>query len=327
VRLSRPRFYEVEGDDNRAAFATLHEVLTVTCRLLAPFAPFVSDWIHRELTGGESVHMAPYARPAAATAAHVDAELEAAMSAVRTLSTLGRAAREEAGIKVRQPLARMVCVVPHDVERGARALLPLLAAELNVKAIEFASSADALVTLEAKPNFRTLGKKFGKNTKLAAEAVTRLASAHLLAFERGEPLGITVGNETHLLDAEDVTIVRRAAGDLLVEEANGFVAAIDRTVTPELRREGIARELVSRVQKLRKDTRLQVSDRIVLAVWGDAEVEDAARERRQWIADEVLARELHVGRDGAAPPPENFDAVQAVELDGLAATIALTREH
>ncbi|MGI8401499.1 MAG: isoleucine--tRNA ligase, partial [Gemmatimonadaceae bacterium] len=108
VRQSRHRFYDIEESDNRAAFATLHEVLAVTCRLLAPFAPFVTDWVHRELTG-TSVHLAPYTRPVTGA---VDVDLERAMSHVRTLATLGRAAREEAGVKVRQPLGRLVCVVP-----------------------------------------------------------------------------------------------------------------------------------------------------------------------------------------------------------------------
>ncbi|MFL5578583.1 MAG: isoleucine--tRNA ligase [Gemmatimonadaceae bacterium] len=323
VRLSRPRFYDVDGDDNRAAFATLHEVLTVTCRLLAPFAPFVSDWIHRELTG-ESVHLAPYVRDRSRTAG--DEELEGAMMAVRTLATLGRAAREDAGIRVRQPLSRMVCVVPSGVERSVHDLLPLLRTELNVKDVEFASSADSLVTLEARPNFRSLGKKFGKDTKLAAEAVTRLTSQHLMAFERGEPLGISVGNEAHLLDAEDLTIVRRAAGELLVKEAGGYFAAIDRTITAELRREGIARELVSRVQRLRRESGLQVSDRIALHVWGSEEAEEAARALRAWIAGEVLALDVRVGA-GEGAGEGSYHATQAVDLDGLAATVALTKEQ
>src|SRR5690606_14936140 len=108
VRRSRDRVYDVAGEDNRAAFATLHEVLVVTSRLLAPFAPFLSDFIHRELTGA-SVHLAPYAR---ADAPAPDAALEAAMEELRELARLGRAAREEAGIKVRQPLGRLLCVVP-----------------------------------------------------------------------------------------------------------------------------------------------------------------------------------------------------------------------
>ena len=119
VRQSRKRFYDVDTADNRAAFATLHEVLVVVCRLLAPFAPFVTDWMHRELTG-ESVHLAPYVRDGGARASRRSA-LEAAMASVRTLATLGRAAREQAGINVRQPLSRMVCVAPeHRARRRSR---------------------------------------------------------------------------------------------------------------------------------------------------------------------------------------------------------------
>ena len=141
-------------------------------------------------------------------------------------------------------------------------LVGLLANELNVKEVSFLSSADALVTLEAKPNFRSLGKKFGKQTPLAAQAVTALTSEALLAFEKGEPLAISVGNDAKQLDADDLTIVRRASGKLVVKEAGGYFAAIDATVTPELRTEGLAREIVSRVQRMRKEAGFAVSDRI-----------------------------------------------------------------
>ena len=150
VRQSRKRFYDVDTADNRAAFATLHEVLVVVCRLLAPFAPFVTDWLHRELTG-ESVHLAPFVRDGGASS---DQALEAQMASIRTLATLGRAAREQAGINVRQPLSRLVCVAPRMSEASLAPLLPILASELNVKHVEVATSADALVTLEAKANFR-----------------------------------------------------------------------------------------------------------------------------------------------------------------------------
>jgi len=333
VRLSRARFYDVDGADNRAAFATLHEVLTVVCRLLAPFAPFVTDWMHRELTGA-SVHLAPYTRdelppggaggrgvPPAATPG-LDAALEAAMRDVRLLATLGRAAREEVGIKVRQPLSRLVCVVPKGRESSVMPLVPLLAAELNVKDVTFVSSADTLVTLQAKPNFRSLGKKFGKSTPTAAQAVAAFTSEHLRRFEAGEPLTVTVDGQTHTLDADDLTIVRQASGSLVVKGEGGYFAAVDPEVTPALRREGLARELVSRVQRLRRDAGLAVSDRVALWVWGASEIEAAVREFRDWIAEEVLAREIAVGD---AIPGEAY-ATQAVDLDGLAATVALTRE-
>jgi isoleucyl-tRNA synthetase len=316
VRLNRGRFYEVDGADNRAAFATLHEVLASVCRLLAPIAPFVTDWIHRELTG-ESVHLAPFRIERAEPA---DATLDAAMSAVRTLARLGRAAREDVGIKVRQPLARMVCVAPTVPETALAPLVPLLEAELNVKRVEFAASGDALVSLEAKPNFRSLGKKFGKRTPLAAQAITAFDTEALRAFEHGEPLVVSVDGDSHQLDREDVTIIRRASGALAVQEHGGFFAAIDATVTPELRREGQAREVISRVQRMRKEAGLAVSDRIVLSVFGDSELKAVIDEHRTWIADEVLATELVFG-----------DASQAtqgglsIDLDGFTAYVAITR--
>jgi isoleucyl-tRNA synthetase len=321
VRQSRKRFYDVDGADNRAAFATLHEVLTVVTRLLAPIAPFVTDWLHRELTG-TSVHLAPYVRPGVHPS---DAALERLMDAVRTLATLGRGAREQAGINVRQPLARMVCVAPGVPEARLRELLPVLAAELNIKSIDLATSADALVTLEAKPNFRALGKKFGKKTPLAAEAVSRFTSEHLRRFEQGEELVVTVDGETHGLELDDLTIIRRASGALVVQEEHGFFAAIEPAITPELRAEGVARELVSRVQRMRKEAGLAVSDRIHLWISGDALVVEAAGMHRTWIADEVLATELVIGSE----PPQTGKTLarQSADLDGIRADLALTKDE
>jgi isoleucyl-tRNA synthetase len=317
VRLNRHRFYDVDTSDNRAAFATLHEILTVTCRLLAPFAPFVSDWIHQELTGA-SVHVAPYVRPEPTP---VDAGLERAMADVRALATLGRAAREEAGIKVRQPLASVLCVVPtHAADDVLRGLVPLIASELNVKRVDFASSADDFVTLEAKPNFRTLGKKFAKETPEAAALVAALDSDRLTAFEHGETVTIATATQAHALALEDVTIVRRATGDLVVKYGDGYVAAIDPAVTPELRREGISRELVNRVQRLRKELGFAVSDRIVLTVAGETELTAAVAAHREWIAAEVLAPELH-----SVPLLDGTHPAYHLDLDGLAADVTLTR--
>jgi isoleucyl-tRNA synthetase len=316
VRLNRSRFYDIDSADNRAAFATLHEVLVSVCRLLAPICPFVTDWMHRELTG-ESVHLAPFRSERVEP---VEPTLDTAMEAIRTLSRLGRAAREDVGIKVRQPLARMVCVAPTVSEAALEALVPLLGAELNVKRVEFAASGDALVSLEAKPNFRSLGKKFGKRTQLAAQAITAFDTDALRSFEHGEPLVVSVDGESHQLEPEDVTIIRRASGALAVQEHGGFFAAIDATVTPELRREGQARELISRVQRMRKEAGLAVSDRIVLSVSGDSELKAVIDEHRAWIADEVLATELVFDSASA-----DMGGKQSMDLDGFTAYVAITR--
>lgn len=307
LRLSRSRFYDVTTDDQRAAFATLHEVLLVSARLLAPFTPFVADWVHRALTGGldagASVHLAEYVRSATAASSDVPSSddahaLRTAMDAVRRLVTLGRAAREDVGLGVRQPLGKLVAVVPLHEARATEqlhALTPLLAAELNVKSVQWATSGDALVTLEAKANFRALGKRFGKATPLAAQAVAALGSDALRAFERGEPVSIAVNGVDHPLEPDDLAILRRAAGAYAVQEEAGYVAALDATLTPELRAEGLAREVVSRVQRLRKEIGFEVSDRIALRLWGDAAVEAAVRTHAAYVSREVLARTLDVG--------------------------------
>jgi len=229
-------------------------------------------------------------------------------------------------VKVRQPLSEMVCVVPLSGQTGSRSqslleeLSPLLAAELNIKKIGFITSAASLVTLKARPNFRSLGKKFGKETPLAAEAVQALASDALREFEAGKPLYVSVGNESRQLSVEDLTIVRSASGDMVVKEEAGYFAALDPTVSRDLRLEGLARELVSRVQRLRKELGFAVSDRITLSVGGNDDIQEAVKAFQKWIADEVLARKLTVG--------ERIDgkyATHPFDLDGQNVEVALER--
>ncbi len=325
VRLSRSRFYDVSSDDNRAAFATLHEVLTVTARLLAPFTPFISDWLHRALTG-TSVHLASFVREQAV----IDDALEADMAAIRTLAGLGHAARDVADVRVRQPLPSLQCVVPGDAT-SVSALAPLLAGELNVKDVQFVMSTDALVTLEARPNFRVLGKKFGGATPQVAAAVSALDDALLRELAAGRDVSVTVLDESRLITPADVTIVRRAAGAAVVQEDGGFGVALDPTITPALRAEGMSREIVSRVQRLRREAGLAVSDRIVLAVSGDDEVIAVARTYDAHIANEVLATQVVVGLDAGSPFHEGtadhlWSARQDGDVDGRAVRIALRKD-
>jgi isoleucyl-tRNA synthetase len=177
------------------------------------------------------------------------------------------------------------------------------------------------VTLEAKPNFRSLGKKFGKSTPLAAQAVTAFTSDELRAFEHGQPLAVSVGNESHMLDADDLVIVRRATGALTVKEEDGRFAAIDPTVTPELRREGMARELVSQLQRLRRDLGFSVSDRLRLRIDAPEDARAAITEYNDWVANEILAREITFGALQVGQ-----QAGHEVDLDGSHVRIAITRE-
>lgn len=326
VRLSRARFYDVDTPDNRAAFATLHEVLAVTCRLLAPFAPFVSDAVHRALTG-ESVHLASYRR---SEGTWTDDRLESAMTDIRVLAGLGRAARERADINVRQPLPLVQCVVPGDPS-GAEALGALLASELNVKRVEFVTSTDALVALEAKANFRTLGKKFGKNTPQVAAAVVGMDIERLRILAGGTSVTIEVDGQACLIAADDVAIIRRASGAAVVEEDAGYGVALDPTISTELRQEGLAREVISRIQRLRKEARLDVSDRITVAVAGEDDVAAAVAVHRERIGEEVLALQLLVGNEEGSPFNGNgsgtpWTAMQEVDVEGRPIRLALRKE-
>jgi isoleucyl-tRNA synthetase len=318
VRRSRDRFWgSTDRDDTRAAFATLYEALVAVSRLMAPVVPFLSDWLHRALCG-TSAHLSDF--PAAGPD-RLDLELEGGMEAVRVLSTLGRAAREAVSIRVRQPLGTVYAVIPAGIHAGEE-LLAILRDELNVKRVEFMDRAEELVTFSARPNFKVIGAKFGKATPKVGEAIRALPSDALAAFRGGAPLTVEAAGETWTLDGSEFDVVQGARGDFAVQSEGGYTLALDPTLTPELRGEGIAREVVNRVQKLRKDSGLEVSDRIRLGVWGGAELVAAAEAFRELICAETLAVELSTGPEART---EGYEAVREVELDAITATIALVR--
>lgn len=309
VRLNRARFWAPDHEADPGAVATLQEVLGAVAVLLAPAAPFVSDWLHRAVHGS-SVHLAQFPLDQG----RLDPQRDLAMDAVRRLASLGRAARESATLKVRQPLARIKVAVPATV-RGPDfdALLPLLAGETNVKAIDIVSSDEDLVRLRGKANFRTLGKRYGAEVKRVVAHVATLDREALQLLERGE----TVTGAFTLLP-EDVVVERDVVTDWPVASEGPYVVALDPTVTPELAREGAARELVSRIQRLRKDAGYDVSARITVGVNGDAAIMAAAREHEDYIAGETLAREFVVGSVVAGADRED-----TVVIDGQTAVLAV----
>ncbi|MEO8450952.1 MAG: isoleucine--tRNA ligase [Gemmatimonadota bacterium] len=316
VRLSRARFWAPDREADPAAVATLREALVTVARLLAPAAPFASDWLHHALTG-ESVHLALFPVPGRPR----DEALEAAMAAVRRLASLGRSAREAGNLRVRQTLGALRVSVPAGIDGPRfRELLPLLAQEVNVKAVEVMSSDAELVELKAKANFRSLGKRFGKRTPEVAGAVQGLTPDRLRELEAGRTVSVLLSEESFEIGPDDVMVERQVKTDWLVQSSGAFVAAVDPTLTDELRSDGLAREIVSRVQRLRKDAGYEYSARIVLAIAGPPEVLDAVRRHQQMIEHETLAKEVVFGTlNGRA------DAADTVELDGHTVTIAVTR--
>lgn len=320
VRRSRDRFWgSADTRDTRAAFATLHRSLVDVSRLAAPFAPFLSDWLHRSLTGGESAHLSrlPGLDPALR-----DPALERGMESVRTLANLGRAARERVRIRVRQPLGVLRAVVPNPDE-VTEELLEILRDELNVHRVEFMGRAEELVTFQAKPNFKAIGARFGSRTQEVAKAIRSFSSAELAKFHAGGSLSVTLDGQELPLDRGDLELIQEARGDLVVEASGGYTVALDPTITPKLRAEGLAREVVNRVQRLRKESGLEVSDRIRLRVQGDTELAAALEPHRSFIASETLAVELVIATDGEVR--HEYEAAQAVDLDGVPGHISLSR--
>jgi isoleucyl-tRNA synthetase len=316
VRTNRERFWAPDREADTAAVATLRECLEGVSRLLAPAAPFVSDWIHREVASG-SVHLSAWPR----VSAQRDLALEAAMAAVRRLASLARAARETGKLRVRQPLARMAVAVPQGVRGPAfDRLLGLLKDEVNVNEIQVAESDASLVRLKGKANFRALGKRYGKETPAAAAAVGRLSADQLRTLEAGGEVALDVDGRQYVYLSEDVVVGREVATDWLVASDGPYVAALDPALDGALRAEGLAREVVHHVQQVRRKAGFDFTDRIELGLSGAAAVVEAARAHQSFIQAETLARRLALGGEVTGA-----DAIQQVEIEGQQVTISVRR--
>ncbi|HEY8640791.1 MAG TPA: DUF5915 domain-containing protein, partial [Solirubrobacterales bacterium] len=264
------------------------------------------DEIYCKLVGGDagefgdapdSVHLCDFPEPDPTL---VDAQLEAGMEAVRRTVELGRAGRAQAKVKVRQPLRRAV-IVATEAERGAiEAQADLVKAELNVKELDFVGEQSELVTYRVRPDYRALGPRFGKLMPQVAAAVEALDAAHVAAaVEEGREVGINVDGKDHSLSAEEISLVMEPLEGYQVEAEAGHAVALQLELDEELRREGLAREIVHAIQNARKESGLDVSDRIELRLGGDPELLEAAREHEAYVAGETLATEVHY--DGAGP--------------------------
>jgi isoleucyl-tRNA synthetase len=318
VRLSRRRFW----DGDRAAFATLRHCLLEIAALLAPFTPFLADEIHLNLAGGEaenlgelpdSVHLRDFPQPDPTLA---DPALEAAMEAVRLTVELGRAARAQAKAKMRQPLRRAV-IVANDAEREAiSARADLVKAELNVKELDFVTEEAELVSYAVKPNYRSLGPRFGKRMPQVAAAVEALDPVHVAAvMADGGQVGIDIDGDEHTIGEDEVTLALQPLDGYEVEAEAGHAVALQLELDDELRREGLAREIVHAIQNARKEAGLEITDRIELSLDGDPDLIEAAKEHQPYIAGEVLATSVA------------YDANNGIvaKLDGLELHIAVTR--
>jgi isoleucyl-tRNA synthetase len=305
VRLSRRRFW----DGDRAAFATLRHCLLETVAMLAPFVPFLADEIHRNLAGPDaepSVHLRDFPEVDEALA---DPVLEQGMEAVRLTVELGRAARAQAKAKVRQPLRRAV-IVANDAERAAiEARADLVTAELNVKELDFVTDESELVSYSAKPNYRALGPRFGKKMPQVAAAVEALDAAHVASvLAEGGEIGISIEGTDHTLGTDDITLALEPLEGYEVEAEAGHAVALQLELDDDLRREGLAREIVHAVQNARKAAGLEITDRISLTLTGDPDLLAAAQAHQDYLANEVLATSVSFdGSNGTAATIDGRD--------------------
>jgi isoleucyl-tRNA synthetase len=322
VRRSRRRFWksgEESDEDAGAAFLTLHESLSTVAKLLAPFTPFVADEIYANLDGAEpSVHLCSFPE---ANEALVDRELEFDMAVARRTVELGRAARSQAKIKVRQPL-REAAVVANERERAAIARLEdQVLDELNVKGISYVGEAEELAQYEVKPNYRALGPRFGSRMREATAAVEALdPSAVAAALDRGEAVHVNVGGREEALGGEDLSLVMLPREGYQLERQANHAVALKLDLDDELLEEGAAREVVHAVQNARKGAGLQVEDRIELGLSGDDRLLEVVRQHADYVAGETLASRLDL--DGAVVGAAH---VETTRIDGSELAIALKR--
>jgi isoleucyl-tRNA synthetase len=313
VRRSRRRFWDGEP----GAFATLNECLVTVAKLLAPLTPFMADEIYDNLDGSEpSVHLCDF--PAAGGR---DEELEWQMQVARDAVELGRAARAHGKLKVRQPLAEAVIVAGEKERQAIERFEEIVGEELNVKKIRFVEEAEELGRWELKPNYRSLGPRFGKRMPQVAAAVAALDSAHVADVLRdGGSVGLSVDGEEHALGHDDLQMVLQPLEGYQVERAGTHAVALNLELTDELRREGLAREVVHAVQAARKSAGLNVEDRISLRLGGDGDLIDAVRAHESYVSAETLATSLETdGADGESVSIEGRELSISVEKRPAAA--------
>ena len=299
VRLSRRRYWKGDYEQDKiSAYQTLYTCLETVAKLGAPIAPFYMDRLYKDLTKAtqkedfESVHLAAFP---VQDESFIDKSLERKMEMAQIISSLVLSLRKKEMIKVRQPLQRvMVPVLDPSVKEQILAVADLIKSEVNVKEIEMIDDASGILVKNIKPNFRTLGPKFGKDMKHVVSAVNKLEPADITAIERDGEINIEVNGKMTTLQLDDVEITSQDIEGWLVASNAGLTVALDVTLNDELKKEGIARELVNRIQNLRKDSGFEVTDKIDIKIKKDGVVESAVQDNLEYIKNETLTANLEL---------------------------------
>jgi isoleucyl-tRNA synthetase len=297
VRLCRRRFWKGEyAQDKIAAYQTLYTCLVTVSKLSAPIAPFFMDKLYKDLTQAtsseksNSVHLALFP---VSVENFVDKSLESKMLKAQTISSLVLSLRKKEMIKVRQPLQKVMIPVLDNVFRAeVEAISDLIKAEVNVKEIELLDDASGVLVKQIKPNFKTLGPRFGKDMGLISKEIQNLNQEQINQLDRENSLEISILGKSITLTSDDVEITSQDIPGWLVANANGITVALDITISDDLRKEGIARELVNRIQNIRKDSGFEVTDKIVVKMLKNPQIEEAVAVNSEYIKSETLTETL-----------------------------------
>ena len=299
IRRARRRFWAEElTEDKKSVYATTYEILVGVAQLMAPFAPFISDEIYTDLTGAESVHLSFFPK---SDADLIDEKVEERMDLVRDMVALGRGIREKERIKVRQPLNEIL--VDGKYEALIEDLVPLIMEELNVRDVKFEKQLDKYMNYSLKPNFKVAGPVLGKNIKAFGAALAAADAAAVVSeLEAGGKYVLKVGDDDMKIEKDFVDIRIDAKEGFAVAMENNLFVILDTNLDADLVDEGFARELISKVQQLRKQKGLEMMDNISITIAADDEISAAVKKHKDYIMKETLALELN---EGAAP--EEFD--------------------
>ncbi len=297
VRLCRRRFWKGSYEQDKiSAYQTLYTCMLTVAKLSAPVAPFFMDRLYKDLTqatnkeGFESVHLADFPRY---EVSFVDKSLERKMENAQTISSLVLSLRAKEKIKVRQPLQKIIIpVLDALMKEEVAAVSDLIKHEVNVKEIELLDDASGILVKQIKPNFKTLGPKFGRDMKAISNKIQNFTQDDIIKIEKEGNLSVKIDEKSIHLDVTDVEISSKDIEGWLVANANGLTVALDVTISEDLRKEGVARELVNRIQNLRKDSGLQVTDKIKLTVLNFENLQASVEENKAYIMSETLTSEM-----------------------------------
>ena len=313
VRLNRSRFW----DGDLAANQTLYQSLKTVAMLMAPIAPFYADMLYRDLTGSDtSVHLAAYPK---ADEAAIDSKLEKRMAIAQQITSMVLSLRRKKNLKVKQPLtAIMIPVIDEAQKQDIEAVANLIMSEVNVKGINYVGGDAGILVKRIKPDFKKLGPKFGKNMKAAAQALSSLEQSQIAQFEKDGKIALTLNGEEAVVELADVEVISEDIPGWLVANDGNITVALDITITDDLRKEGIARELVNRIQNVRKSKDFNITDRIVVKITPDEHVNDAVAQFKDYIAKQVLAVAIELA------PVEGADVI-ALDMDNYELKITVDK--